>query len=392
MQIEDVIKKIARGTTEIINVEGLKSKLHECSKFKRKLRVKAGFDPTAPDLHLGHVVLLNKLRQLQDLGHQVFFLIGDFTAQIGDPSGRDQLRYKMNADQIAQNAKTYKSQVFKILDHKKTEVVFNSSWLGRLTAQQIIELSAYSTVAQMLARADFKQRFEQKKEISILEFIYPLLQGYDSVHLKADIELGGADQKFNLLMGRQLQEAFQMPPQVIIMTPLLEGTDGVHKMSKSLGNYIGINESPKEIFGKMMSINDDLMYRYFELLTDVDLSEVKTFHPKEAKMKLAQALVARFHSERDAQKARDEFNKIFTQRDEPSEIMAYSFDLMDSKKQLVDILLETKLVASRNEARRLINQKAISHEGVQIEDEHWKIRAGILKIGKRRFLKLIPAE
>lgn len=387
MQIEDQIKKIIRGTTEIVSVEALREKLHACQKQKRKLRIKAGFDPTAPDLHLGHVVLLRKIRQFQDLGHQVFFLIGDFTAQIGDPSGRDQTRPQMDLKQIEQNAKTYKSQVYKILDREKTEIVFNSSWLSKLSSQEVIELTAYSSVAQMLARADFKKRSEQKKEISILEFIYPLLQGYDSVHLKADVELGGSDQKFNLLMGRQLQEAFQQPPQVVIMTPLLEGTDGVQKMSKSLGNYIGINEPPKEIFGKIMSINDELMLKYFELLTDVDLKEVKAWHPKEAKLKLAEEIVAQFYSADEGKKARQEFDKIFSQHLEPEEVLEYAFSSAETKS-IAEILVDMKLAASRNEVRRLLTQGAISHEGKKVSSESWKLQPGMLKVGKRRFLKL----
>ncbi|MCR4336292.1 MAG: tyrosine--tRNA ligase, partial [Candidatus Omnitrophica bacterium] len=309
--MKDVLQIISRGTAEIISTEGLKKKLDESQKSRRPLRVKAGFDPTAPDLHLGHVVLLRKLRQFQDLGHHVFFLIGDFTAQIGDPTGRDQLRPKMTSDVVLENAKTYKNQVFKILDPNRTEVVFNSHWLAKLTAQQILELTAHSSVAQMLARADFKKRFEDGREISLLEFVYPLLQGYDSVHLKADIELGGSDQKFNLLMGRQLQGIMGQEAQVVVMTPLLEGTDGEKKMSKSLDNYIGINEPPEEIFGKVMSITDVLMMRYYEILTDVDLAQVKTLHPKEAKLQLAGEIVRQFYGEKTAAAARQGFEKVF---------------------------------------------------------------------------------
>ena len=388
MHIEELIKKISRGTTEIINPEGLKEKLQKSIRNKKPLRIKAGFDPTAPDIHLGHFVLLRKLRQFQDLGHHVFFLIGDFTAQIGDPSGRDQMRPRMNPRQIAQNAKTYKTQVFKILDEKKTKVVFNSSWLKKLTAQDILELSTRCTVAQMLARADFKKRFEEKKEISILEFIYPLLQGYDSVYLKADVELGGSDQKFNLLMGRQLQESFKKEPQIVIMSPLLEGIDGTQKMSKSLGNYIGINEPPKEIFGKIMSISDELMYRYYELLTELDLGSIKTLHPKEAKLQLASHLVEQFYTKKEAQKARDDFEKTFSQKQVPGDIREYRFK-NDKEGRITDILIATKLADSRNEVRRLLVQGAISHDGNKIRNENWKLKEGILRVGKRRFLKLI---
>ena len=386
MPIKNILSKITRGTTEIISVDALQNKLKTSLAEKRKLRIKAGFDPTAADLHLGHVVLLRKLRQFQDLGHHVFFLIGDFTAQIGDPSGRDQTRPKMSVQEIAQNASTYQSQVFKILDPDKTKIVFNSNWLNRLSSQQIVELTSYSTVAQMLARADFKKRFEEKKEISLREFIYPLLQGYDSVHLKSDIELGGADQKFNLLMGRQLQEAFHQEPQVVIMTPLLEGTDGVLKMSKSLGNYIGINEPPKEIFGKIMSISDELMLKYYELLTDFDLQEIQSSHPKEAKLKLAETIAGQFSSIAEAKKARENFEKTFSQRQNPEDVLVYSFK---PGQQILDIPIQTLSVRSHNEVRRLIKEGAITHDGSKVDSESWKIKEGMLKIGKRRFLKLV---
>ncbi|HRZ39920.1 MAG TPA: tyrosine--tRNA ligase [Candidatus Omnitrophota bacterium] len=381
--MDKAFEKIIRGTTEIINPEGLKDKLRE----GRPLRVKAGFDPTAPDIHLGHAVLLRKLRQFQDLGHEVYFLIGDFTAQVGDPTGKDQLRPKMTLEDVSKNARTYKKQVFKILDPKKTKVVFNSKWLSKLTAQEILELTAHSTVAQMLARADFKKRYEEQKEISLLEFVYPLLQGYDSVHLKADIELGGNDQKFNLLMGRQLQEVAGQAPQVVVMTPLLEGLDGVKKMSKSLGNYIGINEDPVEIFGKVMSISDELMIRYYEVLTDADLEVVRSLHPKEAKLQLAEQIVGQFYSEELAGKARLEFERVFSQRQVPEDVVEYRFK---KDMPLVDALVGSGMVDSKNEARRLIKQGAVSFEGQRIDQESWPVREGVLKIGKRRFLKLIP--
>jgi tyrosyl-tRNA synthetase len=387
MDIKATLEKITRGTSEIINRENLEKKLIDSQSKRRPLKVKAGFDPTAPDIHLGHVVLLRKLRQFQDLGHEVYFLIGDFTAQIGDPSGRDQLRTKMDPKIIAENAKTYKKQVFKILDSKKTKVVFNSDWLGKLSSQEILELTAHSTVAQMLARSDFRKRFEEQKEISILEFIYPLLQGYDSVYLKADIELGGSDQKFNLLMGRQLQEIMKQEPQVVIMTPLLEGTDGVKKMSKSLGNYIGINEPPNEIFGKVMSISDELMWRYYEVLTDVDLDEVKKLHPKEAKLKLGQAIVAQFYSEKEAENARLEFERTFSQKQTPSDMERKK--VSEVPTVLIDMLVEAKLVPSKNEGRRLLKQGAVSHNGQKIDKENWPVQKGIYQVGKRRFFELI---
>ncbi|MBI4309339.1 MAG: tyrosine--tRNA ligase [Candidatus Omnitrophica bacterium] len=377
----DIIQKIERGTTEIISRADLAKKLAQ----GRPLIIKAGFDPTAPDIHLGHVVLLHKLKQFQDLGHRVVFLIGDFTAQVGDPTGRNELRKKMSPAEIEQNAKTYKAQVFKVLDPQKTKIVFNSHWLNKLTPQDILELTAHTTVAQMLARADFKKRFESGKEISILEFIYPLLQGYDSVHLKADIELGGTDQKFNLLMGRQLQESYGQPPQAVIMTPLLEGTDGAQKMSKSLGNYIGINEPPDDVFGKVMSISDELMLRYYELLTEADLASVKNKHPKEAKLELAETIVGMFHGRAQAKNARANFERTFSRHQVPDDIPEIR---ISAGHKLLDVLSLAKMIASKNEGRRLLHEGAVTHDGVVISDEHWTPCPGVLKIGKRRFLRL----
>ena len=385
--ISSDLKILQRGTTEIINLDNLKSKLQASRKKKKPLIIKAGFDPTAPDIHLGHVVLLRKLRQFQDLGHKVYFLIGDFTAQIGDPTGRDQTRPTLGPDEIKENAKTYKAQVFKILDKSKTEVVFNSAWLKKLSSLEILQLSRHSTVAQMLARNDFKTRYEENKEISILEFMYPLLQGYDSYALEADVELGGTDQKFNLLMGRQIQQAYEQEPQVVLMTPLIEGTDGLKKMSKSYGNYIGINEEPKDIFGKIMSINDDLMMKYFEILTDCDLSEVQKMHPKEAKLKLGYEIVAQFHDSKVAQKAQQDFEKTFSQGQNPEDIPEFS--LAKKSLSLVEILIETGMVNSKRDFQRLITQGSISFEGDKISDPNWNPQKGVLKIGKRRFLKII---
>ena len=387
MEIKKQISRIFRGTAEIIDVKNLEEKLRESQKQKKPLCIKAGFDPTSPDIHLGHVVLLRKLKQLQDIGHQVYFLIGDFTAQIGDPTGCNQARPKLNKNQIEANARTYKEQVGKILDLKKTKIVFNSEWLDELNSRKLLEMTMYSTVAQMLARADFKKRMEEGKEISILEFFYPLLQGYDSVYMRADIEIGGTDQKFNLLMGRQLQEAYGQEPQIVIMTPLLEGTDGIQKMSKSLGNYIGISEPPAEIFGKIMSINDSLMYKYFEFLTDFDLKEVNSMHPKEAKLMLAQDIVSQFCGIEEAKKARKNFEMIFSKGKSPDNIFEYKIKNAESGL-LADILLETKLVCSKNEFRRLLKQGAISCNGEKIANEDWKLKEGVIKIGKMRFLKL----
>lgn len=391
MDSQDALKILSRGTVEIINPAGLVKKLEESRQKGRPLRVKAGFDPTAPDMHLGHTVLLRKLRQFQDLGHRVLFLIGDFTAQIGDPTGRDQTRPTLDRQQILENAKTYKNQVFKILDPEKTEVVFNSDWLGKFSAQELLSLTTRCTVAQMLARADFKKRFEDKREITVLEFMYPLLQGYDSVFLKADVELGGSDQKFNLLMGRQLQESFGQDPQIVMMTPLLEGTDGVNKMSKSLGNYIGINEVPKEIFGKVMSITDELMWKYYECLTSADLNVVKALHPKEAKLQLASQIVEQFYDSQKALEARQDFESTFSQRHNPEEMTEFCFDA-NPKKTLAEVLVELKLVESKNEFRRLLKQGGIHFEGAKIENENWTLQKGVLKIGKRRFLKLVSQK
>ncbi|MDP3142506.1 MAG: tyrosine--tRNA ligase [Candidatus Omnitrophota bacterium] len=386
MDIGDQIKILERGVSEIISPESLREKLESSKKTRKPLVIKAGFDPTAPDIHLGHVVLLNKLRQFQDLGHKVYFLIGDFTAQIGDPTGQKKLRPKLSQQEIKKNAATYAAQVFKILDKKKTKVVFNSRWFNKMSAQQILELTVYSSVAQVLTRADFKERFEQKTEISILEFMYPLLQGYDSVYLKSDVELGGTDQKFNLLMGRQLQEYFKQPPQVVMMTPLLEGTDGIQKMSKSLGNYIGIKESPKDIFGKVMSIPDDSMLRYYELLTQEDLAKIRSMHPKDAKMYLAQLIVTQCCGENIAVAAKADFIKVFTQKQTPNDIVEYHF--RDSER-LSDIVLKLGLVVSGNELRRLIKEGAVSLEGDKVLSENYGLKPGVLKVGKRRFVKLI---
>lgn len=386
MDIIAQLKILTRGVFEIINPEDLKKKLVHSQKTRTPLIIKAGFDPTAPDIHLGHAVLLNKLRQFQDLGHKVYFLIGDFTAQIGDPSGQKKMRPKLSREQIKRNAGSYASQVFKILDKRKTRVVFNSQWFKKMTSQEILELTAYSTVAQVLARADFKERFEQKNEISILEFIYPLLQAYDSVYLKADVELGGTDQKFNLLMGRQLQQYFKSPPQVVIMTPLLEGTDGVQKMSKSLGNYIGISEPPKEIFGKVMSISDELMKRYYELLTNEDLEKVNSLHPKEAKLRLAQLMVRQFYGDKAAQEANDAFIKVFSKKDVPEDIVVYRFR---GDEKISEILLQLHLARSGNEVRRLLSEGAINFGEEKVSSDDWQLKEGVLKVGKRRFVRLV---
>ena len=381
------LDKLKRGCLELISEDELKHKLTRSNKTKTPLRIKAGFDPTAADLHLGHTVLLSKLRQFQDLGHTVLFLIGDFTARIGDPSGQNKARPPMSDEDIKRNASTYKSQVYKILDPKKTEMVFNNDWFSKMSIYEFTALMRHASVSQIIAREDFQQRLKKQREIRINEFIYPLLQAYDSVHLKADLEIGGTDQKFNLLLGRELQRDYGKEEQVIMLLPLLDGTDGVHKMSKSLGNYIGINESPDEIFGKIMSISDALMYKYYELLTDEDLPEIKRLHPKEAKEKLAVIIISQYHSISKAQEAKSAFEKVFSHKAVPTGIPEYN---INTQKKILDILTESGLVKSRNEARRLIQQGGVSFLDKKIKDENFTVLAsGIIKAGSRRFLKVV---
>ncbi|NQT29427.1 MAG: tyrosine--tRNA ligase [Candidatus Saganbacteria bacterium] len=382
---DEQLKIIKAGVIEAIPEEELLKKL----KKGKPLRIKWGADPSAPDIHLGHTVILNKLKQLQDLGHEVIFLIGDFTAMIGDPSGKSETRKPLSALEALENAKTYQSQVFRILDKKKTKVVYNSSWLEKMGLKEVFTLSSQYTVARMLERKDFKERFKNQSDITVLEFLYPLLQGYDSVHLGADIEIGGTDQKFNLLMGRTLQQKYNQEPQVVITLPLLEGTDGVNKMSKSLNNYIAITDSPKEMFGKVMSISDKLMLRYYELLTDCSLPEISAMHPKEAKKKLAALLVSRFYDEKKAKIAEAEFESIFSKGNLPRDIPVKKM----GKKEINIVLLlaETGLASSKAEARRLIKQKGVSVDSQVVIDENEVVdlcAERILKVGKRNFLRV----
>jgi tyrosyl-tRNA synthetase len=384
MSIEEAISKIKRGTNEIISEEELAKKLAS----GKKLRIKLGVDPTAPDLHLGHSVIINKLKVFQDLGHQIVFLIGDFTARIGDPSGRSATRPMMTEEQIIKNIKTYQEQVFKILDKDKTEVVFNSKWLNALGIEGLLKLASKHTVAQMLVRDDFEKRFKADIPISIVEFMYPLLQAYDSVALNADVELGGNDQKFNLLLGRDMQRDAGQEPQVVITMPLLAGTDGVKKMSKSYKNYIALNDAPQEMFGKLMSISDELMMVYYELLTQEDLVQIKQMHPKEAKMKLGEIIVERYHGKQAAQTAKEEFNKIFAHKDLPTEIEEYKCE--KDKIKLSELLFVSKMVSSKNEARRLIEQGGAKVDSQKItSDIELEIKPGmILQAGKRKFKKI----
>ena len=386
MQKFDVDKQleiIKRGAVEIISEEELKKKLGE----NRPLIIKAGFDPTAPDIHLGHTVLLRKLRQFQDLGHKVVFLIGDFTARIGDPSGQNKIRKVLTIREIKNNASTYKKQVFKILDPKKTKIVFNSKWFDRMRGLDFGRLLTHYTVTRLLERDDFSLRIKENKPLYMSEFIYPILQGYDSVVLKSDIEIGGTDQKFNLIVGRDLQRDFSQLPQVIVTMPLLEGIDGVNKMSKSLGNYIGINDVPKEMFGKIMSISDELMHKYYELLTDEDLNKIKDMHPKEAKLNLSHIITAQYYGKDTAKKAKEEFEQVFSLGELPKNLPAYN--LKGKGLKIIDILIDSKLVESRNEARRLLKQGGVYLNGQRVDKEDTVVdKEGIVKVGKRRFLRL----
>ena len=392
--VKSALELIKRGTVEIIEEEELIKKLQK----KVPLRVKAGFDPTAPDLHLGHTVLIQKLKHFQELGHKVLFLIGDFTGMIGDPTGKSETRKPLTREEVLKNAETYKRQIFKILDEEKTEIVFNSQWMDKFTASDFIKLCSRYTVARMLERDDFSKRFKENRPIAIHEFIYPLVQGYDSVAMKADVELGGTDQKFNLLVGRTLQKQEGMEPQVVITMPLLEGLDGVNKMSKSLGNYVAIEDPPFDMFGKIMSISDELMFRYYELLSDKDSAYIEkmkrdiesgNLHPKKAKEDLAFEITARFHGISMAKKAQEEFNRVFSKHNIPSDIPEEIIKSPDVT--LIDLLVDKGLCKSKSEVRRLIKQNAISIDGKKIHDPSMKFEIGehIVKVGKRRFLKVI---
>ncbi len=392
--IDEALALIGRGAEEILVLDELKAKLKE----GRPLRVKAGFDPTAPDLHLGHTVLINKLRQFQDLGHEVMFLIGDFTAMIGDPTGKSATRPPLSRDQVIENAQTYEHQIFKILDREKTTVLFNSSWMNAMDASDLIQLSARHTVARMLERDDFSKRYKGGQPIAIHEFIYPLVQGYDSVAMKADVELGGTDQKFNLLVGRQLQESYGQKPQSIITMPILEGLDGVQKMSKSLNNYIGINEAPDEQFGKLMSISDDLMWRYFELLSFRPMEEIATYkaeidagkNPRDIKFLLAEELVDRFHGAGEGVKARENFIARFQKGAMPDDIPECEVSADGGAIAIANLLKEAGLVTSTSEALRMLKQGAVKIDGERVEDGKMTIGPGsaVYQVGKRRFARV----
>jgi tyrosyl-tRNA synthetase len=393
------IDLITRGTVEIISIEEMEKKIDRSIKEKKPLIVKAGFDPTAPDLHLGHTVLIHKLRHFQELGHTAVFLIGDFTGMIGDPSGRSDTRELLTREKLLRNAETYKEQVFKILDPKKTVVDFNSRWMKKMGTEGLIEIAAQQTVARMLERDDFKTRFQNNQPIAIHEFLYPLIQGYDSVALKADVELGGTDQIFNLFVGRDLQRYFGQEPQVVITVPILVGTDGVKKMSKSLGNYIGITEPPKDIFGKIMSISDDLMIDYYELLSAIstddlaklkkDISENK-LNPKVAKERLAIEVVSRFWGEDKAKGALEEFERVFSDKKIPTDIP--KIDMEPGEKWLPKLITDLGLTSSTSEAKRMISQGAVTIDGKKVDGENYTLKDKseyILKVGKRKFSKIV---
>ena len=393
--MNEALKLIKRGTDEILTEADLQKKLDS----GKQLIIKAGFDPTAPDLHLGHTVLLNKLRHFQDLGHKVIFLIGDFTGQIGDPSGKNKTRPTLDADQLAENSKTYQSQVFKILKKDLTEIRFNSEWCNNLGANGLIELASKYNVARMLERDDFNKRYSSNQSIAVHEFLYPLIQGYDSVELKADVECGGTDQKFNLLVGRELQRSYDQELQVVLTVPILEGLDGTNKMSKSLNNYIGVNENPDEMFGKIMSISDDLMWRWFELLSFITEEEIINLkndmdagkNPRDIKFILAEELVDRFHNDGDGKACKEAFLQRFQKGLMPDDILSISIDIEGESIPLVNLLKTSEMVSSTSEAARLIKQGGVKIDSEKVENPKLNIKKGseaIYQVGKRKFLKI----
>ncbi len=395
--VEESLKLIKRGAVEVL----LEEELVERLKTGRPLRVKAGFDPTAPDLHLGHTVLINKLRQFQELGHHIMFLIGDFTGMIGDPTGKNITRKPLNRKEIIENAETYREQVFKILDPDRTEVLFNSAWFDRMAPADFIHLAAKHTVARMLERDDFSKRYANGQSIALHEFLYPLVQGYDSVAMRADVELGGTDQKFNLLVGRELQKHYGQPPQIVLTMPILEGLDGVQKMSKSLGNYVGIRDEPNEMFGKLMSISDDLMWRYFELLSFHPINEIaewrqqvdhERLNPRDVKFKLAEELVARFHNVEAGRHALAAFIERFQKGALPEDLAEVQVQSRDGRLPIANLLKESGLVASTSEALRLIQQGAVRIDGERVDSRDLELTAGsdhVYQVGKRRVAKII---
>jgi len=399
MTIDEQLLLLKKGAVDLIREEDLKAKLERSAKTNTPLRIKLGLDPTAPDIHLGHTVVIRKLRAFQDLGHIVIFLIGDFTGMIGDPSGRNVMRPPLSREEINANAETYKKQMFRLLDAERTEVRFNGEWMDKFTAADFVKLSAKTTVRQILERDDFEKRMAEEKPISLHELLYPLVQGYDSVALNADVELGGTDQKFNLLMGRNLQREFEQEPQVIMTTPLLEGLDGVQKMSKSLGNYVGIEEPADEMFGKVMSISDELMWKYYELLTDVSTDDLNALrfrceseaeNPRDAKVALARSIITDFHSREAAQSAAEEFERRFVRKEVPDEIEEKQVAAGNYK--LAELLVNTGLAASKGEARRLIEQGGVKVNGEKASNSAAEVAVAdestLLQVGKRKFVKV----
>ena len=399
--IDQQIAYLSKGAAEIINRSELRRKLEKSQATGQPLTVKVGFDPTAPDLHLGHTVLIRKMKHFQDLGHRVYFVVGDFTGLIGDPTGHNKTRPPLSTDQILENAETYKQQVFKILDSEKTVVEFNSRWLGRLSSQDWIKLCAKYTVARMLERDDFSKRIAAQRPISIHELLYPLAQAYDSVFVKADFELGGTDQKFNLLVGRDIQREYGQEPQVLMMTPILEGLDGVEKMSKSLGNTVGIDEAPEQIYGKLMSISDTLMWRYYELLTDIPLDAIDKLkssvvagdrHPMQVKQELAARIVTDLHSEAAARKARRHFVQVVQKQMNPDRMPSFQLSSGEVGLAVADLLVQIRLAGSKSEARRLIKQGGVSINGSKVDDLTAKLQSRedefVVKVGKRKFARV----
>jgi tyrosyl-tRNA synthetase len=395
--LEEQMRIISRGAVEIIPEDKLIEKLKKSISLNKPLKIKFGADPSAPDIHLGHTVPLRKLRQFQELGHEIYFLIGDFTGMIGDPTGKSQTRKRLTREEVLANAESYKTQIFKILDPEKTKVVFNSDWCSKMNFGDVLDLTSRYTVARLLEREDFSNRYRDGKPISMIEFIYPLIQGYDSVVLDADVEIGGTDQKFNLLVGRDLQGEYGKEEQIVLTLPLLEGTDGVNKMSKSLGNYIGISEEPSQIFGKIMSIPDNMIVKYFELLTDMPMEEISSLasdmkggrNPRDIKVILARAIVGEYYSKEDADRSFAEFERVFKDKGIPDEIREFP---LDSKMTLMDILIKSETLASKSEVRRLLEQNAVSIEGLKQKDENMVFNPGegkIIKVGKRKFLKVV---
>ncbi|WP_020396876.1 tyrosine--tRNA ligase [Thiolinea disciformis] len=391
----EILSELERGTAEIL----LRTELVEKLKLGRPLRVKVGFDPTAPDLHLGHTVIINKMRQFQDFGHHIIFLIGDFTGRIGDPTGKSATRPPLTEEQVVENAKTYQSQVFKILDPEKTEVAFNSTWMSKMSSSEMIQLAAKQTVARMLERDDFNKRYKAGQSIAIHEFLYPLVQGYDSVALRSDIEMGGTDQTFNLLVGRELQKHYGQPSQVVITLPLLEGLDGVNKMSKSLGNYIGITDSPTEMFGKIMSVSDELMWRYYDLLSFKKISDIQTLrksvaegeNPRNVKFLLADEIITRFHSKAAAQLAQDDFIARFQKGALPDDLPEMALESPAGGFPIGNLLKAAGLVESTSEAFRMMGQGGVKMDGEKLEDRSLLISKGtiaVFQVGKRKFARV----